>query len=169
MKAIAVILSILAIMLFLGQFAGRVESTMWQAVPSKQIDIVREYSVDDYRPLPIVIKLLGVHGHPAIPRMALAQDGDVYLVRMMFPEDLSPISLFTDSIQSRMKLAIQHLRNLGIALEVRDKHELVTQFLVTADGQPVLAYLDKLVIDTKKLVNFNLSLLDSNPRKITQI
>jgi hypothetical protein len=45
----------------------------------------------------------------------------------------------------------------------------VTQFLVTPDGQSVLAYLDKLVIDSEKLVNFNLSLPDSNPRKIIRI
>lgn len=152
-----ILLSVLALtaVCLTGYFV-RVDS----AKPPATLDIVKPYQMEVFSHLPMVIKILQANGHPALPQLAFAHEFDHVLVRMVFPNDIHLVSMFTDDVQARMRSLVDHFKRLGFAFDVTDKHELVNQFVITSDGQPILSSFEKVVLDTRNLADWNAHILD---------
>ncbi len=112
-----------------------------------------------------IIERLISHRHPGVPKISFKQGEEALVAKLDFPVEAFPISMLTDELRVGIMRVLEHLRKSGLRLAVNDKHELVNQFLVTEDGQPILATLEKVVVDYKGLSKDTLKLLNPYPGK----
>jgi hypothetical protein len=125
--------------------------------PSGRIEAFREESEPVQS---MVAKRIGMHPHKCFPKVNMLNSGGDVIISLVFPEPTHAISELSEEIRIHMKGAIQHLRKLGLAFAVNDKYELVSQFVLSIGGFPVLASLQKVVPDRKDLGHQNLKLID---------
>jgi len=81
--------------------------------------------------------------------VSLSVEREMTSVRLVVPTDVTRIVELTDEIRLGMRSVIQQLRNVGLALGVKDKHELVNQFMLQGGETPILVSVEKVILDGK--------------------
>ena len=160
MKVLAVLSAItLSVLLLLSQVSSLPALISEEKMRS---GAVQTFGAEEAKDIEYIVEsLLQTDPRDGIPKVSLSVESDLTVVRLVFPSEVKMITELTEEIQLGIIAIILQLNRVGLALDVKDKHELIEQFVILAEDEtPILASLEKLVVGSGKMSRKTLKLID---------